>query len=100
MTFLLSVPSLDLPGVVVGGSGAGELDGLAVQRGVSEQVAEILKELQQLVGGVLEDGQHLRGHHVVHDEERRLREKEKRVTTGRKGGYNPHRGNIEDSQEC
>lgn len=40
-----------------------------MQRGVSEKVAEILKELQQLVGGVLEDGEHLGGHHVVDDEE-------------------------------
>ena len=71
---LSSVPSLDLPCVVVGRSGAGELDGLAVQRGVSVQVTEILKQLQQLVGGVLKDGQHLRGHHVVHDEEGRLSE--------------------------
>lgn len=47
-----------------------------MQRGVSEKVAEILKELQQLVGGVLEDGEHLGGHHVVDDEERRLSEKE------------------------
>lgn len=69
MTFLSSVPSLDLPGVVVGRSRAGELDRLAVQRSVSEQVAEILKQLQQLVGGVLKDGQHLCGHHVVHNEE-------------------------------
>lgn len=73
--FISSVPSLDLPGVVIGRSGAGELDGLAVQRSVSEQVAEVLKELQQLVRGVLKDGQHLRGHHVVDDKERRLREK-------------------------
>lgn len=70
------VPSLDLTGVVVGWSGAGELDGLAVQRSVSEQVTEILKQLQQLVGGVLKDGQHLCRHHVVHHKEGRLREKE------------------------
>lgn len=67
--FVLSVPSLDLPSVVVGGSRAGKLDSLAVQRGISEQVTEILKELQQLVRGVLEDGQHLRGHHIVNNKE-------------------------------
>lgn len=43
-----------------------------MQRGVPEQVAEVLKELQQLVRGVLEDGQHLGGHHVVNHEEGRL----------------------------
>lgn len=69
---VVSVPPLDLPGVVVGRGRAGELHRLAVQRGVSEQVAEVLEELQQLVRGVLEDGQHLRGHHVVHHEEGRL----------------------------
>lgn len=46
-----------------------------MEGGVSEQVAEVLKELQQLVRGVLEDGQHLRGHHVVDDKEGRLRER-------------------------
>lgn len=71
--FISSVPSLDLPGVVIGRRRAGELDGLAVQRSVSEQVTEILKELQQLVRRVLKDSQHLRGHHVVDDKERRLR---------------------------
>ena len=45
-----------------------------MERGVAEQVAEVLKQLQQLVRGVLEDGQHLGGHHVVHHEERRLGE--------------------------
>lgn len=68
----LSVPPLDLAGVVVGRGRAGELHHLAVQRGVPEKVAEVLKKLQQLVRGVLEDGQHLRGHHVVHHKEGRL----------------------------
>ena len=45
-----------------------------MERGVAEQVAEVLKQLQQLVRGVLEDGQHLGGHHVAHHEERRLGE--------------------------
>lgn len=45
-----------------------------MQGSISEQVAEILKQLQQLVGGVLEDSQHLRGHHVVHNKEGWLRE--------------------------
>lgn len=84
MTYHL-IPSLDLAGVVVGGGGAGELDGLAVQRGVSEQVAEILEKLQQLVGGVLKDGQHLSGHHVVHDEEGRLWERWDNPHTARNG---------------
>ena len=74
--FFSAVPSLDLPCVVVGWRGAGELDGLAVQRGVSEEVTEIFKQLQELVGGVLKDGQHLCRHHVVHNEERRLSDKE------------------------
>jgi len=81
---LLSVPSLDLPCVVVGRGGAGELDSLAVQSGVSEQVAEVLKQLQQLVRGVLEDRQNLGGHHVVHDEERRLRGSKEVVKVCRK----------------
>lgn len=76
LQFCSAVPSLDLPCVVVGWCGAGELDGLAVQRGVSEEVAEIFKQLQQLVGGVLKDGQHLCRHHVVHNEERRLSDEE------------------------
>lgn len=81
---MTGVPSLDLPSVVVGRGGAGELDRLAVQRGVSEQVAEVLEELQQLIRGVLEDGQHLGGHHVVHDEERRLREAKRSKSSERK----------------
>lgn len=68
----MSAPPLDLPGVVVGGSRAGKLHGLTVQGGISEQVAKILKQLQQLVRGVLKDSQHLRGDHVVDNEEGRL----------------------------
>lgn len=71
------VPSLHLSGVVVGRSWTWELYGLTVQSCVSKQVTEILKQLQELVGCVLEDGQHLCGHHVVHHEEWRLREEEK-----------------------
>lgn len=70
------VPSLDLACVVVGRRRAGELDGLAVQGSVPEKVTEVLKELQQLVGGVLKDSQNLGGHHVVDDKKRRLREKQ------------------------
>lgn len=66
---MFPLPSLDLPCVVIGRSRAGELHGLAVQRGVSEQVAEVLKQLQKLVRGVLKDGQHLCRHHVVNNEE-------------------------------
>lgn len=40
-----------------------------MQRGISKKVAEIFKQLQQLVRRVLKDGQHLRGHHVVNDKE-------------------------------
>lgn len=70
------VPPLDLSRVVIWRSWTGELDSLTVQRGVSVQVAEILKQLQQLIGSVLKDGQHLGRHHVVHNKERRLPQKE------------------------
>lgn len=73
--FPLTVPSLDLPCVVVGRSRAGELDSLTVQRSISVQVTKILKQFQQLVRGVLKDSQHLCRHHVVHNKKRRLQEK-------------------------
>lgn len=94
--FISSIPSLDLPCVVVGWRGAGELDGLAVQRSVSEQVTEILKQLQQLVRGVLKDGQHLRRHHVVDNKERRLWEKGR----GREDGLQKRKTNGSDSVVC
>lgn len=77
-------PALDLPGKVVAGRRAGELDRLAVQGGVPEEVAEVLEQLQQLVRRVLKHGDDLGAHHVVHDEERGLgREAEAAVTRGR-----------------
>lgn len=63
---------MDLPGEIVAGGRAGELNRLAVQGGVPEEVAEVLKEFQQLIGSVLKDSDHLGGHHVVHNEEGRL----------------------------
>lgn len=62
-------PALDLPGKVVAGSRAGELDCLAVQGGIPEEVTEVLKQLQQLIGRILKHSDNLCGHHVVHDEE-------------------------------
>ena len=58
-----------------------------MQRGVSEEVAEIFKQLQQLVGGVLKDGKHLCRHHVVHNEERRLSDKEEQGVKVRRKKY-------------
>lgn len=74
-------PALDLPGKVVAGSRAGELDRLTVQSGVPEEVTEVLKQLQQLIRRILKHSYNLRAHHVVHDEEWRLgREAEARVS--------------------
>jgi len=77
-------PALDLPGKVVAGSRAGELDRLTVQGGIPEEVTEVLKQLQQLIGRILEYSNNLCGHHVVHDEERRLG-REAEVTQKRTG---------------
>lgn len=80
-------PALDLPGKVVAGSWAGELDRLTVQGGIPEEVTEVLKQLQQLIGRILKYGNNLCGHHVVHNEERRLeREAEAAVTQESTGG--------------
>lgn len=43
-----SLPALNLPCKVIARSRAGELD-LAVQGGIAEEVAEVLKELQKLI---------------------------------------------------
>lgn len=56
-----------------------------MQGGVPEEVTEVLKQLQQLVGRILEHSNNLCGHHVVHDEERRLG-KEAEVTQESTGG--------------
>lgn len=70
------IPSLDLPCKVVAGGRARELNSFTVERGVPEQVTEVLKQLQQFVRGVLKDCHHLCAHHVVHYKERGLREEQ------------------------
>lgn len=77
-------PALDLPGKVVAGSRAGELDSLTVQGGIPEEVTEVLKQLQQLVRCILKHSNDLCGHHVVHHEEGGLG-REAEVTQGSAG---------------
>lgn len=79
-------PALDLPGKVVAGSWAGELDRLTVQGCIPEEVTEVLKQLQQLIGRILEYGNNFCSHHVVHDEERRLERKAEAVVTQESAG--------------
>lgn len=64
-----------------------------MQGGIPEEVTEVLKQLQQLIRRVLEHGNDLRGHHVVHDEERGLgREAEvtRRARVGKLSLPSPH----------
>lgn len=46
-----------------------------MQGGITEEVTEILKELQKLIRGILKHSDHLSRHHVVHHKERGLRKK-------------------------
>lgn len=54
-------PALYLTGKVVAGSRARKLHGLAVECGVTEEVAEVFKKLQKFVRSVLKDRNNLCG---------------------------------------
>ena len=64
-------PLLDEVGVDVV-AGAGRVPGVAVQTAVAKTVAKILEYLEELLRGVLVDGEDLRRLEVVHNEKRLL----------------------------
>lgn len=77
-----TIPSLNLPCKVVAGGWAGELNSFAVERSVTKQVTEVLKQRQKFVRSVLKDCQHLCRHHVVHHKEWGLREEQTDMKLG------------------
>jgi hypothetical protein len=52
---------------VVGWTGG--VAGVRIEARIAKQVTEILKNVQQLLGRVLEDGEHLSGEHVIDNKE-------------------------------
>jgi hypothetical protein len=52
---------------------AGRVKSVRIEAGITKEITEVLENVQQLLGRVLEDGEHLGGEHVVDDKEGLLR---------------------------